>query len=119
MLDNNLIFSLITSLISTFLFYLFANKSSRNGNEDKKNDLIENIMNYIKEEYDNTHTKRDEESLNQPSLAKAATAVKILTKNFKYKSPMSTKKGRKDLLKKNILTTKVLDSIYKTIGNQK
>ena len=40
MLDNNLIFSLITSLISTFLFYLFANKSSRNENEDKRNELL-------------------------------------------------------------------------------
>ena len=38
MLDNNLIFSLVTSLISTLLFYLFTNKSD--SNENKKNELL-------------------------------------------------------------------------------
>tara|TARA_B100000700_G_C14394834_1_gene556482 strand:- start:149 stop:382 length:234 start_codon:yes stop_codon:yes gene_type:complete len=38
MLDNNLIFSLVTSLISTLLFYLFTNKSDNN--ENKKNELL-------------------------------------------------------------------------------
>ena len=40
MLDNNLIFSLVTSLISTLLFYLFTNKSDSNENENKKNELL-------------------------------------------------------------------------------
>ena len=75
-------------------------------------------MNYIKQEYANTHIKKEETSLNEPSLANAATAIKILTNNFKYKSPASTKKERKKILKDNILTKKVLNSIYKTIGNQ-
>ena len=76
-------------------------------------------MNFIKEEYANTNIKKQEQTLNQPSLANAATAIKILTKNFKYKSPTSTKKERKDIIQKNVLTTKVLNSIHKTIGNQK